>query len=63
MNDNIETEPKKWKWGIVYFNPDDSRVVVPKSTGLGWTLNLSRPTSWLFLGALVVLIVVLKIVF
>ena len=23
-------DPSLWKWGVIYFNPDDTRIVVPK---------------------------------
>jgi uncharacterized membrane protein len=35
--------------GLVYFNPGDAAVVVPKRTGLGWTLNFARPVAWVYL--------------
>jgi uncharacterized membrane protein len=35
------------------FNPNDKRIIVPKRTRLGWTLNFGRPASWLILLALI----------
>jgi len=63
MNDDIEDDPKNWKWGIVYFNPNDSRVFVNKRVGIGWTLNFARPASFAFPIGLVLLIVLLRILF
>lgn len=35
------------------FNPDDTRIVVPKRTRLGWTLNMGRPLAWLVLALVI----------
>jgi uncharacterized membrane protein len=43
--------------GLVYFNPADAAVLVPKRFGWGWTLNFGRPTAWIYIG--VVLMVAL----
>jgi uncharacterized membrane protein len=49
-----------WKGGIFYFNPDDSRMFVPKRIeSLGWTLNFARPSSSLFLLAFVLFAILL----
>jgi len=50
-----------WKLGIFYFNRNDAAVVVERRFGLGYTLNLARPASWIilflvFLGPLVVIL-------
>jgi len=42
-----------WKWGFIYYNPDDSRVWVPKRTGLGWTFNFAQPLSYVWLVAII----------
>lgn len=42
--------PLNYKWGIFYFNRDDSRLIVPKKLRhLGWTLNFAHKTSYLLL--------------
>ena len=28
----IETEPNYWKWGVIYFNPNDSRILFPNES-------------------------------
>lgn len=38
-----------WKWGMIYVNPEDPRIWLPKRIGLGWTLNFGRPMGWLML--------------
>jgi uncharacterized membrane protein len=57
MNDDIQKEPKNWKWGFIYFNPNDSRSFVPKRVGIGWTINFARPVAYVFLVALILLAV------
>lgn len=52
-----------WKLGIFYFNPNDAAVFVEKRFGIGYTMNFARPASWVILGAvLVVPIVVILLV-
>ena len=34
--------------GLLYFAPDDPALFVPKETGYGSTLNLGRPSAWVF---------------
>jgi len=38
--------------GLLYVNPGDPRLVVPKRWGVGWTFNFARPAAWVLLGAL-----------
>ncbi|MGM9475576.1 DUF5808 domain-containing protein [Pedobacter sp. GSP4] len=41
---------ENWKWGIIYFNKSDSRIVVPKRyRWFGWTFNFAHPVSYLLL--------------
>lgn len=41
-----------WRLGLFYINPNDPAAMVPQRVGVGWTLNLARPLSWLALGTL-----------
>ncbi len=41
-----EVKPNPWKFGVIYVNPDDPRLIVRQRTGLGWTLNMARPAAW-----------------
>lgn len=43
----------RWYGGVFYANREDPAVVVPKRFGIGWTLNLGRPVSWLIVVGLV----------
>lgn len=47
-----------WKLGLFYFNPSDPSLTVEKRGGIGWTINMARPISWvLVLGILVFLVI------
>jgi uncharacterized membrane protein len=53
---NQENEDKKHadlrhcKFGILYFNKEDRRIIVPKRIGfLGWTLNFANPIVYVIL--------------
>ena len=41
-----------WKWGVFYYNPADSSVMVEKRFGIGYTLNYARWESWAITGIL-----------
>ena len=38
-----------WKGGILYYNPDDSSILVAKRFGVGWTFNFGHPVAWVAL--------------
>jgi len=40
-----------WR-GVLYVNPDDPRLVVPKRYSIGWTFNFAKPIAWVILTAL-----------
>ena len=50
------TPDAAWLWGIIYRNPADSRLVVEKRSGFGYTLNFGHWASWAFLGMLLLLV-------
>lgn len=54
----IAESDSDYKFGVVYFNTTDTRVVVPKKHGGGWTFNLGHPVGQLATVATVALIVV-----
>ena len=60
FNDPISNS-KNYRWGIFYFNKTDSRVFVPKRFGIGYTVNLSKPSVWVVI-VLILMIVLYKIV-
>ena len=47
-----------WPLGIFYFNREEPSVFVPKRFGIGWTLNMARPATWVVIGAFVLALVV-----
>jgi len=53
-----------WKWGC-YYNPNDSRIFVPKRiAGMGWTINIAHPVGkGMGLGILILVLVVFISVF
>ena len=41
--------------GLLYVNPADPRLLVPKRSGLGWTFNFAKPIAWVILTAFLLL--------
>lgn len=55
--DTMSKNPGNWK-GIFYFNRKDPRLIVPKiNPSMGWTFNFASPYTYLFLIALVLIII------
>lgn len=53
-----ENDPKNYKWGLFYFNPNDSRIIVPKrAKWMGWTLNFANPWTYVILATFICLAV------
>ncbi|AEJ40130.1 hypothetical protein TPY_1950 [Sulfobacillus acidophilus TPY] len=62
MGDAEEHPKKKTPWWqyIIYYNPDDPRVFVPRWGG--WNVNIARPGGALFwLGVLIFFAVVIYV--
>ncbi|MHB8337892.1 MAG: DUF5808 domain-containing protein [Ignavibacteriaceae bacterium] len=55
----VPNEEEYWKLGFIYYNPTDSRIFLPKRTGLGYTLNFAKPLSTIIILAIVVFIALL----
>jgi len=54
----MKTNMKNYKWGIFYFDPKDSRVIVPKVNRLlGWTFNFGHPLTYFIIVAFIALLV------
>jgi uncharacterized membrane protein len=47
-----DTNPKHWKLGVFYFNPDQRHLFVAKRFGGLFTLNLANPVAWIVVGIL-----------
>ena len=35
-------DDKYWKWGLLYFNPEDPSMFIEKRFGIGWTINFGN---------------------
>ncbi|HET8715685.1 MAG TPA: DUF5808 domain-containing protein [Holophagaceae bacterium] len=45
-----------YRWGgLIYRNPRDPRLLVPKRYGVGWTFNYGRPAAWILTALLLLL--------
>ena len=53
VNDDIH-----WKLGSIYFNRNDPSFSIEKRNGIGWTINFAHPLSWVFLSAIIALIII-----
>jgi uncharacterized membrane protein len=47
------TLDRYWIAGIIYVNRNDPAIVVERRFGIGYTLNLGQPVSWIVIGLLV----------
>ncbi|MBV8819659.1 MAG: DUF1648 domain-containing protein [Acidobacteriaceae bacterium] len=45
------TPDSGWRWGLLYYNPQDASVIVRNRFGLGWALNFGHPYAKLWLGS------------
>lgn len=59
-NEKMRNDPGNYKWGIFYFNPADSRLIVPKRIkAMGWTLNFANPYCYLVLIAIITFAIII----
>jgi uncharacterized membrane protein len=60
-NDRMIEDPMNYKAGIFYFNPKDSRIMVPKRYKLtGWTLNFARLYAYLLISGIIVVVLIVN---
>ena len=45
-------DDRHWRGGLIYVNPDDPALLVPRRNGLGLTINFGHPWGWVVLAAL-----------
>ena len=57
----MRDDDKYWPLGVFYFNREEPSVFVPKRFGVGWTINLGQPLSWLAMVALVIAVIIFTI--
>lgn len=57
LQDKMIENPENYKWGIFYFNPKDTRIMVPKrKQWMGWTLNFANIYSFFILLGILILL-------
>lgn len=57
-------DDRYWKWGSIYYNPNDPSVFVEKRVGIGWTVNMGTKKGKAYIiGTLIftVLIIIMAI--
>lgn len=52
------TPDECWKFGVLYFNPDDAALWVEKRAGIGYTMNFAHISAWVIM-ALILLVPIL----
>lgn len=52
-------EDDKWIWGLVYYNPNDTRVIINNRVGINSTINVARPAGKLFVGITAIILLLL----
>lgn len=54
-------DDRLWKGGMLYFNPQDPAILVPKRFGIGWTLNFGHWLAWVVVPAILAVAVGLRL--
>jgi len=57
----MDNDPQHWKFLIFYFNRDEPRLLVPKRSGLPFTINFARPTAWAITAVILAIAIVLAV--
>jgi uncharacterized membrane protein len=48
--DRMRLDPDNYKLGIIYYNPEDPRIILPKrNLFMGFTFNFANPISYIIL--------------
>ena len=55
------TDNRFWKADLLYYNPGDTAVMVPKRDGLGYTMNFARPIAWIVIAGLLLVAVIFPV--
>jgi uncharacterized membrane protein len=55
------TDPHSWKGRLIYYNPADDAIVVPKRYGFGYTVNFGHPVMQIISGGVLIAVIVLVI--
>lgn len=54
-------EDDKWLWGMFYYDPNDSRLVINARVGLNTTVNLARPVGKVLMAAVAALLLLMPL--
>jgi uncharacterized membrane protein len=58
--ERMRNDPENYKWGIFYFNPQDSRFILPKrNQWMGWTLNFANIYSYLIIFGIIIFAIIM----
>ena len=57
----IDMDSRHWKLLIFYFNRENPKLVVPKRTGLPFTLNFGRPAAWAITAIILAIVITLAV--
>ena len=55
-------EDDKWIWGMLYYNPNDARLMVNDRVGINTTVNLARRSGQIIMGLVLVVLLALPLV-
>ena len=62
QRDAWHADPKNWKWGDFYYNPEDRRLFPPKrNKWAGWTVNFANPYS-VFVSVILIISILVTII-
>ncbi|MBW7458027.1 DUF1648 domain-containing protein [Paenibacillus sepulcri] len=56
------SDDSHWKGGFFYHNPEDPSFIVNKRYGMGWTFNMAHPVSWVVLGGILLILLVIVLI-
>ncbi len=55
-------DPKNWKWGSIYYNPEDPRAWVDKRIKwMGWTINFANKKGQLIFILMTLAIIIMML--
>ncbi|MBK0380554.1 DUF5808 domain-containing protein [Mucilaginibacter segetis] len=63
MEPTDRSDPRYWKLGFIYYNPDDPAFLVGKRFGLGYTFNFAHKAVWLFFVAILIIPWVVRVIY
>ena len=57
--DGMVDEDDKWLWGMIYYNPNDSKLLVNERVGMNVTVNLAHTAGKVIMGFMLILLIAL----